>query len=825
MKKMMSFAIITGLFILGIWFSETKPRIMGRQPVPTEFNENKSKRKDFKNQRKEYIKNMHRAHPDVDWVKMDAESRKIRTDKVRKLREELSLSRDDGLLNNQFEQISRDLSGVWNERGSNNLSGRIRTSEIDWENELIYCASSGGNIWRGSLEGENWTSLNDYMQITGITMLRVVYFENTRRLLIGSGEHFYYTDDDGVTLEESTGLEFLSGYGSLKRSVVRENDNEIFLLVNEGSGSWNEVAAIYQSIDFGQSFTKILTLDYSAGLSSSQGSGHFDIWTPRYFDGDVYLLNDNDFYRVTENDGLEFVGVIPASDIGDNLLTGGMGTNYPFFYAHVNGRIYHSQNGGSTWIDKGNSPQWYFSINSFNSSNINRENIYWGGMESFRSTNSGSNWTLVNNWWDYYGSEETKLHADIPEIRFFLDSEYNEVALIGTDGGLYFSDDGLQTVQNLSMSGLGVSQYYSTYTKKTEPFHLYAGAQDQGFQRSLYPEDEVLNFEQSISGDYGHLVSGDGGETIWCNYPGFTMYYPNPLTNTGGETIDFPGSGHLWLAPLMADPYDGTKAYLGGGGLSGGNHLFHLSMGGWSLSYEEESYSFNGTVSAMAFSPLEPEHRYVLTSGGSFYHSSDDGINWQKTIGFNGPSSHYFYGSTIWASENTPEKLIIGGSGYSNSPVYISYNHGASFEPLNDGLPNTLVYKLTGTPNDQYFFAATEVGPYVYISDDDNWSDLSGISAPDQTYWTVEYIPELNTARFATYGRGIWDFVLELNSEISGDVNFDEMVNIQDIILLVNFVLGIEEPTSPQLSAGDINGDDFLNIQDIIATINIILYR
>ena len=374
----MSFAIITGLFILGIWFSETKPRIMGRQPVPTEFNENKSKRKDFKNQRKEYIKNMHRAHPDVDWVKMDAESRKIRTDKVRKLREELSLSRDDGLLNNQFEQISRDLSGVWNERGSNNLSGRIRTSEIDWENELIYCASSGGNIWRGSLEGENWTSLNDYMQITGITMLRVVYFENTRRLLIGSGEHFYYTDDDGVTLEESTGLEFLSGYGSLKRSVVRENDNEIFLLVNEGSGSWNEVAAIYQSIDFGQSFTKILTLDYSAGLSSSQGSGHFDIWTPRYFDGDVYLLNDNDFYRVTENDGLEFVGVIPASDIGDNLLTGGMGTNYPFFYAHVNGRIYHSQNGGSTWIDKGNSPQWYFSINSFNSSNINRENIYWG---------------------------------------------------------------------------------------------------------------------------------------------------------------------------------------------------------------------------------------------------------------------------------------------------------------------------------------------------------------------------------------------------------------------------------------------------------------
>ena len=144
--------------MLGIWFSETKPLIMGRQPVPTEFVEKKSKRKDFKQQRKEYMQQMHRAHPDTDWKKINADTRKMRTDNVRKLREKLSLSRDGSLLNNSVEQISRNLSGVWNERGSNNLSGRIRTSEIDWENELIYCASSGGNIWWGSLVGEDWIS-------------------------------------------------------------------------------------------------------------------------------------------------------------------------------------------------------------------------------------------------------------------------------------------------------------------------------------------------------------------------------------------------------------------------------------------------------------------------------------------------------------------------------------------------------------------------------------------------------------------------------------------------------------------------------------------
>ena len=69
----------------------------GKMPMANCF----LKRKDFKNQRKEYIKNMHRAHPNVDWEKMDAEFRKIRTDKVRQIRQDLFYSGD---LNPQKKQ-------------------------------------------------------------------------------------------------------------------------------------------------------------------------------------------------------------------------------------------------------------------------------------------------------------------------------------------------------------------------------------------------------------------------------------------------------------------------------------------------------------------------------------------------------------------------------------------------------------------------------------------------------------------------------------------------------------------------------------------------
>ena len=51
----------------------------------------------------------------------------------------------------------------------------------------------------------------------------------------------------------------------------------------------------------------------------------------------------------------------------------------------------------------------------------------------------------------------------------------------------------------------------------------------------------------------------------------------------------------------------------------------------------------------------------------------------------------------------------------------------------------------------------------------------------------------------------------------------DGIVNIQDIIMLVNFVLSIDNPSDQQFDAGDINGDEILNILDIIATVNIIL--
>ena len=58
---------------------------------------------------------------------------------------------------------------------------------------------------------------------------------------------------------------------------------------------------------------------------------------------------------------------------------------------------------------------------------------------------------------------------------------------------------------------------------------------------------------------------------------------------------------------------------------------------------------------------------------------------------------------------------------------------------------------------------------------------------------------------------------------LAGDVNFDEAVNILDIVLVANIVLGNIDPTPAEWNAANVNGDGIVNILDIIAIINIIL--
>ena len=58
---------------------------------------------------------------------------------------------------------------------------------------------------------------------------------------------------------------------------------------------------------------------------------------------------------------------------------------------------------------------------------------------------------------------------------------------------------------------------------------------------------------------------------------------------------------------------------------------------------------------------------------------------------------------------------------------------------------------------------------------------------------------------------------------IPGDLNQDEVIDILDLIMIMNSILGITELSTLQFYASDMNEDTLINIQDIIIIINLIL--
>ena len=56
-----------------------------------------------------------------------------------------------------------------------------------------------------------------------------------------------------------------------------------------------------------------------------------------------------------------------------------------------------------------------------------------------------------------------------------------------------------------------------------------------------------------------------------------------------------------------------------------------------------------------------------------------------------------------------------------------------------------------------------------------------------------------------------------------GDTNFDGNINIQDVILTINFILGNSTPIGDEIIAADYNEDGIINVLDVIHVVQEIL--
>ena len=741
------------------------PNKISSMPAPTELAENEEENeKDEQNAREKWIENMHRAAPNVNWKQLDANNRYQRY-------------KSSGKYLLKKESIdSGKLSGTWSEKGSKNQAGRIALCDIDTIGGFIYAGSGGGNIFKGKTDGTGWHCLNEALKFPGITMLRILQKDTGNRILVATTDNnFYYSDDDGINWTKSGGLSNAARYGGCAKGIMtNDTTHTIFLLLEEWDyTNWKSIVSVYYSRDKGLNFSKLRSFPDP----EFAWTAHYDLWTSYYGSGTVYLERDSAIYAIAKGDtAIKSSGTINWKAKGDEYLTGSELNGKTYLYSMIDTFIYYSADAGKTWKYKNYFHTTPYTKWSFHCSDQNASNLQIGGVNCWLSTDGGNSFSATNDWSDYYKAPDVKLHADNHCVLSFRDSKGAEYSMVGNDGGLYRGNAGITSVTNLSLSGLDVSMYYTVYTNRNNTGICYAGAQDQGFQRALADTaGKALDFDQLISGDYGHIVSSDGGKTLWTVYPTFADYYPDAANSKKEHAwyYNFKNAA-LWMAPLMADPYDPTIAWLGGGSSSStGAHMVQLTYvaSTQQVTSAEDTFDFSrnklGQISAIACSPINSDYRYVLTENGGFYSSTDAGQTWTLNKSFTAPAGHYFYGSCILPSTRKLGELWISGSGYSNPAVYVSQNNGKTFKPLATGMPSTLAFQLAADTSEKFIYAATELGPYALNTQEDVWYYLGGTSAPDQTYWTVDFIPGTNTARFGTYGRGIWDFKVD-DGSVSG---------------------------------------------------------
>ena len=162
-------------------------------------------------------------------------------------------------------------------------------------------------------------------------------------------------------------------------------------------------------------------------------------------------------------------------------------------------------------------------------------------------------------------------------------------------------------------------------------------------------------------------------------------------------------------------------------------------------------------------------------------------------------SNSYDLGGFQFTLTDTPDEITItdcyGGRAEdanfevssSELGIVIGFSFSGDVIPVGEGLLTTLVYD--------------GVGPTDICLDDVVISD----------------------SQAEPLGVGISDCMLLDIVAFPGDVTLDELVNVQDIVVIINFILGFTNPNDQQFVNGDMDENGILNILDVIRIVNQIL--
>ncbi len=269
------------------------------------------------------------------------------------------------------------------------------------------------------------------------------------------------------------------------------------------------------------------------------------------------------------------------------------------------------------------------------------------------------------------------------------------------------------------------------------------------------------------------------------------------------------------------------------------------------IEFDSEGYIYLGTINGIYKSIDNGENWQKVNNGISGEHVSsmfiDENDNMYIYTTYSAQTDGMYYSidnAESWVSLPIPDYYVVDIvvqddiimiiDGYNN--IQLTENLGNTWYISNEGLNDNSLYSLHLIQNNTVYAG----GRYIHKSNSsiDECIDLSGLDfGPCAMELGIGYVngecSYVSGCGWILNGIDYSDASFDSMDECSsacfensftlGDINNDSMINVQDIVLLVNFVLQTDFPTDTEFMAADYNGDGILNILDVVNIVDLIL--
>jgi photosystem II stability/assembly factor-like uncharacterized protein len=434
----------------------------------------------------------------------------------------------------------------------------------------------------------------------------------------------------------------------------------------------------------------------------------------------------------------------------------------------------------------------------------------------WRSTDGGKMWAAV---------PMPGVHVDHHEIVFDA-SDKNHI-IIGNDGGLYETYDGMKTWRHFT--NLPLSQFYRISTDNAKPFYnVCGGMQDNGsicgpsrtlngragirtsdwyavgggdgFYTASDPEDPNIVYAESQEGNFSRLDLRTGERVNLRQRLVQQLAPPAPAPAAGAEAPPAGRGGRggrgaggrwHWDTPIVISPHAARRVYVAGErvyrsddrgdtwvAISGDltRNLDPAEIPIMGKVWPRDSVAFNqattqlSTITTVDESPLLADLIYAGTFDGVLQVTEDGGKTWRKIEKLPG-LPEYTAVTDVFASTRDANTVFATFNNYQRGDftpyVYKSTDRGRTWTSIAGNLPprSGAWAIVQDHVKGDLLFAAMEFGVWFTVDGGTRWTQLAG-GIPTTQARDLQIQRRENDLVVGTFGRGA--FILDDYSALRG---------------------------------------------------------